>query len=118
MKRKMFHAKIHRARVTDADLDYEGSVTIGSNLLESSGIRPFERVQVVNVDNGERLETYVIEGEENEICLNGAAARRCRIGDKVIVIAYGVYEDGEDMEPRVVHVNKDNEVVSVDVVEF
>ncbi|MFB6284606.1 MAG: aspartate 1-decarboxylase [Halobacteria archaeon] len=116
MKREMFHAKIHRARVTDADLDYEGSVTIGSNLLEASGITRFERVQVVNVDNGERLETYVIEGDDGEVCLNGAAARRCRMGDDVIIIAYGVYEEGEDVEPTVVHVDKDNEVVSTEVV--
>jgi aspartate 1-decarboxylase len=83
-------AKIHRATVTDADLNYEGSITIDKALLKATTIEPYERVQIVNCNNGERLETYVIEGEEGSgiICLNGAAARKCQKGDTVIIICY------------------------------
>ncbi|MDY6779249.1 MAG: aspartate 1-decarboxylase [Halobacteria archaeon] len=114
MRKEKFHAKIHRATVTGADLDYEGSVTVGKNLLEASGIDEYERVQIVNVSNGERLETYVIEGGDGEVRLNGAAARLCEVGDTVIVIAYATYDEDEVPDPTVVHVDEGNEVVSVD----
>lgn len=107
-------SKIHRARITGSDLDYEGSVTVGPELLEAAGISEYERVQIVNVDNGERLETYTIEGEEGELCLNGAAARLGEVGDKVILISYGLFEDGEAPDPTVVYVDDGNEVVEVD----
>ncbi len=114
MKREMFHAKLHRARVTGADLDYEGSVTVGPELLETAGIKEHERVQIVNVSNGERLETYTIEGDEGELCLNGAAARLAEVGDTVILIAYATYDDDEEPDPTVVHLDEDNNVRSVE----
>jgi aspartate 1-decarboxylase len=112
MRRTMMHSKIHRATVTDAHLDYVGSITIDSDLLEASGIVQHEKVQVVNINNGQRFETYVIEGRAGSgtIQLNGAAARLAHVGDKVIVIAYAEVEDAElgDFAPRVVHVDQDN----------
>jgi aspartate 1-decarboxylase len=114
MKREMFHAKLHRATVTGADLDYEGSVTVGPELLETAGIKEHERVQIVNVSNGERLETYTIEGEEGELCLNGAAARLAEVGDTVIVIAYATYDEGDEPDPTVVHLDDENNVTSVE----
>jgi aspartate 1-decarboxylase len=84
----MFKSKIHRATVTDANLDYEGSVTIDRELMREADILPYEQVHVVNVTNGERLVTYAIEGEAGEICLNGAAAHRGSRGDIVIIISY------------------------------
>ena len=88
----MFHGKIHRATVTEANLEYMGSITIDSTLMKLAGILPGERVQIVDNNNGARLETYVIEGEPDSgvICLNGAAARKVTVGDKVIIIAYAM----------------------------
>ena len=88
----MFHGKIHRATVTEANLEYMGSITIDKDLIEMAGILPGERVQIVDNNNGNRLETYVIEGERGSgvICLNGAAARKVSVGDKVIIIAYEI----------------------------
>jgi aspartate 1-decarboxylase len=86
-KEKMY-AKIHRAVVTGANLNYEGSITIGKTLLTASTLKPFDRVQVLNITTGKRIETYVIEGEESEICLNGAAAHFFKEGDLVIIIGY------------------------------
>lgn len=90
MLRTFLHAKIHSARVTDAQLNYRGSITIDQNLLDASGILPFEMVQVVNINTGDRFETYVIAGAPGSgtICLNGAAARLVQPGDKVIIMAY------------------------------
>lgn len=106
------HSKIHRATVTAANLDYVGSITIDADLLAASGIREHEKVQVVNINNGNRFETYTIEGPPGSgtIQLNGAAARLVQIGDKVIVIAYGDFEESEleGFAPRVVHVDQDN----------
>ncbi|MFB6181148.1 MAG: aspartate 1-decarboxylase [Candidatus Nanohalobium sp.] len=107
----VLHSKIHRAKVTETEKDYNGSITIGKNLLEASKIEEHEKVQVVNVDNGERLETYVIEGEKGEICLNGAAARKACKEDEVIIICYRTVDEDSRPEPRIVHVNSDNEVV-------
>lgn len=105
-------AKIHRARVTATSLDYEGSLTVDSELLELAKIVPYEKVQVVNLNNGARLETYVIQGTggKGEICLNGPAARLGEVGDLVIIIAYGVFEPGEaqGFVPRVVTVDEHN----------
>lgn len=114
MIRKMCKSKIHRATVTDANLHYVGSITIDSQLLEAADILPYEMVQVVNINNGERFETYAIEGEAGSgtICLNGAAARLAVPGDLVIVIAYGLYTEAElkDWEPKVVHVDAENKI--------
>jgi aspartate 1-decarboxylase len=103
-------AKIHRARITDANLDYEGSISIGKDLLRASTIRVYEKVQVVNLNNGTRFETYVIEGEEGEICLNGPAARLGQVGDLVILIAYGQVdiEDSGTIQPVIIAVDSDN----------
>lgn len=115
--RTMLHSKIHRATVTGADLHYVGSVTIDANLLEASGIAPFERVQVVDVDNGQRFETYAIVGESGSgtIQLNGAAARLVSVGDRVIIMAYAQVAEPlpEDWQPRVVFVDERNALVEV-----
>ncbi|MBN2140273.1 MAG: aspartate 1-decarboxylase [Desulfovibrionaceae bacterium] len=105
-------AKIHRATVTGAVLDYEGSLTIDRRLMDRAGILPFERVEVYNLDNGERLATYAIPGGPGEMCLNGAAAHKGRVGDKVIVATY-VWLDQDEaagFRPRVLIVDKDNAV--------
>ena len=112
----MMKSKIHRATVTDANLNYQGSITIAADLMEAAGLRPYEQVHVVDIDNGNRLVTYVIEGASSsgEICLNGAAARLIQPGDKVIVISYGVYEDDDDLDgfqPLVVFVDPENRPV-------
>lgn len=110
----MFKGKIHRATVTEANLNYVGSVTIDSTLLEASGILPGERVQIVNNNNGARLETYVIKGEADSgvICLNGAAARLVQPGDNVIIIAYAWLdqEEAKTFEPKVVFVDENNRI--------
>lgn len=111
----MLKGKIHRATVTQADLNYVGSITIDQSLLEASGIYEYEMVQVVDVDNGNRFETYTIAGEKNSgiICLNGAAARKVQVGDKIIIMAYAMMSEEEVKEhkPNVVFVNDDNKIV-------
>ena len=113
----MFHGKIHRATVTEANLEYMGSITIDSTLMKLAGILPGERVQIVDNNNGARLETYVIEGEPDSgvICLNGAAARKVTVGDKVIIIAYAMMtpEEAQACVPRVVMVDDDNRPLKV-----
>lgn len=110
----MFKAKLHRLRVTEADLYYEGSITIDKELLDEAGILPYEKVQVVNVNNGARLETYTIPGEPGErtVCLNGPAARLAARGDEVIVISYAELspEEAEVFQPRVCLVDENNDV--------
>ena len=111
----MFHGKIHRAVVTQARLDYMGSITIDEDLLDAAGILPGEKVQIVNNNNGERLETYTIAGERGSgvICLNGAAARKAQVGDVVIIIAYGLMDakEAKQNEPKVVMVDEHNRIV-------
>ena len=113
MHRRMMKSKIHRARVTDANLNYVGSVSIDRELMELADIYPFEQVAVLDLDNGARFETYAIEGGPGEICLNGAAARLVAPGDKVILISYGDYseEELEHYVPRIVHVDAHNQVI-------
>ena len=115
MRRTMCKSKVHRAVLTGADLHYEGSLTLDLALMQAADILPFEKVQVVNVNNGSRLETYVIEGERNSgtIQLNGAAARLGAAGDHVIIISYADYEEGEleNFEPRLVFVDETNRIV-------
>ncbi|MBQ6119780.1 MAG: aspartate 1-decarboxylase [Clostridia bacterium] len=112
----MFHGKIHRAVVTQARLDYMGSITIDEDLLDAAGILPGEKVQIVNNNNGERLETYTIAGERGSgvICLNGAAARKAQVGDVVIIIAYGLMDakEAKENEPKVVMVDEHNRIVA------
>ena len=115
--RTMLKSKIHRAHVTGANIDYEGSITIDKKLLAEADILPNEQVQVVNINNGARFETYAIEGREGsgEICLNGAAARLAAIGDVVIILTYCSVTDEEarEMKPRIVHVDSLNHSVKV-----
>jgi len=117
MKRIMFKSKIHRARVTGAELNYEGSITIDSELLKLADILPYEKVDIYNVTNGERFSTYVIPGEpgSGEICLNGAAARRVQKGDTVIIVSYCELSDEEAKKhsPIVVLVDEENRPVKV-----
>jgi aspartate 1-decarboxylase len=109
----MLKSKIHRATVTGADLHYIGSISIDPELLARADIREHEQVAVLDIDNGARFETYAIEGEPGEVCLNGAAARLVSPGDRIIVITYADYEDAEldDYEPTVVHVDTANRAV-------
>ncbi len=113
----MLKGKIHRAVVTQAELNYVGSVTIDEQLMEAAGIQEYERVQIVDVENGNRLETYVITGERDSgvICLNGAAARLVQPGDKVIIMAYALMmpDEARNFHPRVVFVDSRNHVVRV-----
>ncbi|WP_373095223.1 aspartate 1-decarboxylase [Collinsella bouchesdurhonensis] len=110
----MLKGKIHRATVKQAEVDYIGSITIDSELMEAAGILEYEKVQVADVNNGKRLETYVIAGEPGSgmICLNGAAAHYVEVGDKVIIMCYAQVDEREaaQMKPRVVFVDDDNKV--------
>ncbi|HLB12706.1 MAG TPA: aspartate 1-decarboxylase [Dehalococcoidia bacterium] len=112
----MLKSKIHRARVTEANINYEGSITIDKDLTEAADILPYEKVHVLDIDNGARLETYAIEGERGSgvICINGAAARLVYKGDKVIILTYETVTEQEarSMEPRLVYVNENNVMVS------
>ncbi|NLM34446.1 MAG: aspartate 1-decarboxylase [Clostridiales bacterium] len=113
----MLKSKIHRATVTQADLNYVGSITIDRLLLEASGILEYEKVAIVNINNGERFETYALEGEAGSgiICLNGAAARCAQKGDKIIIMAYCQMDAQEAAghKPKVVFVNEDNSIAQV-----
>jgi aspartate 1-decarboxylase len=114
----MLKSKVHRATVTGSDLNYVGSITMDPELLEAADIREHEQVHVLDIDNGARFETYTIAGApgSGEITINGAAARLVHTGDKVIVVSYAEYDEAEldSYEPRVVHVDTDNRIVTVD----
>lgn len=115
MEITLLKAKIHRAVVTQADLNYVGSVTIDTELLRESGIMEYEKVQIVDINNGNRFETYTIAGEEGSgiICLNGAAAKCVSVGDKVIIMAYANMQPDEarDHKPVVLFVDENNKIV-------
>ncbi|RJL22560.1 aspartate 1-decarboxylase [Bailinhaonella thermotolerans] len=115
MQRTMLKSKIHRATVTQADLHYVGSVTIDQDLLDAADLLPGELVHIVDIDNGARLETYVIAGERGTgvIGINGAAARLVHTGDLVIIISYAAMDEREarEFEPRIVHVDRSNRIV-------
>lgn len=110
----MLKGKIHRATVVQAELNYVGSITVDPALMEAAGIPEYEKVQIVDVENGSRFETYTIAGEENSgmICLNGAAARQVQVGDHIIIMAYCEMtpEEAKSHRPKVVFVNDDNKV--------
>lgn len=112
MKLTMFKSKLHQMKVTEANLHYEGSITIDEDLLDQAGILPYEKVQVLNITNGSRLETYTIPGERSSrvCCLNGAAARLTQVGDRIIVIAYAEMtpEEAKNHKPKVVIVDENN----------
>ena len=115
MEITMLKSKIHRATVTEADIDYVGSITIDSNLLDEAGILEYEKVQIVDVNNGARFETYTIKGEPNSgiICLNGAAALCSNVGDKVIIMAYANLnqEEAINHKPSVLFVDENNKII-------
>lgn len=117
MEITMLKSKIHRAQVTQSELDYVGSITIDTELLDASGILEYEKVQVVNINNGIRLETYAIAGKSGSgvICLNGAAARCASVGDKVIIMAYCNLPPGEAKThtPKVVFVDDNNKITKI-----
>lgn len=117
MQLEMLKGKIHRATVVQAELDYVGSITVDEELLEASGILEYEKVQVVDINNGNRLETYTIAGERGSgmICLNGAAARCVSTGDKVIIMAYASMtpEEAKLSRPKVVFVDDDNKIARI-----
>ena len=114
MQRHMLKSKIHRATITDADLNYEGSLTIDKELLSAVDLHPYERVMVYNINNGERFDTYAIEGEPGSgvIGLNGAAARKGLIGDQIIIVSYAFFSEDElsDYSPKIVLLNKSNKI--------
>src|SRR5690606_19334450 len=114
---EMLYSKIHRATVTDANLNYVGSITIDEELMQASHLRVGQKVEIVNVNNGERFATYVIKGKagSKDMCLNGAAARKVEIRDKIIVIAYATYEESEleNYKPTVVLVDEKNNITCV-----
>ena len=114
MLRTMYKSKIHGAKVTDARLDYMGSITIDQELMEAADIYPHERVQVLNSSNGSRLETYVIEGKAGTgvMCMNGPAARWAQVGDTVMVVSYCILSDEEARRyiPRIIFVDKKNKI--------
>jgi aspartate 1-decarboxylase len=117
MLRTMMKAKIHRATVTDANLDYQGSITIDEALLDKTGIIPYEQVDIYNITNGERFTTYAIKGPRDSgvICINGAAAHKANRGDLVIIVSYGTFQEDElqGFEPKVAFVDRDNRMKSL-----
>jgi aspartate 1-decarboxylase len=117
MQRIMMKSKIHRAIVTEANLYYEGSITIDKDLMDAADLNEYEQVTIVNINNGERLETYVISGERGSgtICINGAAARKAAVGDEVIIISYAIVEEAKlpEYKPTIILVDKDNRIKSL-----
>jgi aspartate 1-decarboxylase len=113
----MMKSKIHRATVTDADLNYVGSITLDVDLMKLADIREMEQVHVLDIDNGNRLVTYAIAGKPGDVCLNGAAARLVSPGDKVIILTYADYDESElnDYIPHIIHVDKANRPVPAEI---
>ena len=115
MQLTLLKCKIHRATVTDADLNYQGSVSIDPALVDAAGLREFERVEILNCNNGNRFATYVIFGKKGEVCLNGAAARLVHRGDIVIIVAYANMDEAEAAKhkPRLVFVDEKNAITEI-----
>jgi aspartate 1-decarboxylase len=115
MRRVLCKSKIHRATITQAELFYEGSLTLDLILMEAANMLPYEKVQIVNINNGQRLETYLIPGKRNSgiVCLNGPAARHGEVGDEVIIITYGSFDEEEikKFKPIKVFVDKKNKII-------
>ena len=122
MRRRMMKSKIHRATVTDANLNYVGSITIDTDLMEAADLLEWEQVAIVDIDNGNRFETYVIPGAAGSgaMCLNGAAARLVHPGDRIIVISYGDYDQAEleGFEPAIVHVDRANRAITEELAQI
>ena len=114
MLQTMLKAKIHRATITDANLNYEGSMAVDKNLLDAAGLLPFERIKIYNINNGERFDTYLIEGKAGSgiISLNGAAARKGVVGDLIIIVSYAMYtpEELKSYSPKIIVLNPDNTI--------
>lgn len=114
MLREFLDSKIHRATVTDANLEYVGSITIDETLMNAAGMREWQKVEILDINNGERFQTYIIKGEPNSgvICLNGAAARKVQKGDKVIIVTYVTLNETEMLnhKPKIVIVNDNNRI--------
>lgn len=112
MQIELLKSKIHRVKITEADINYVGSITIDEDILDAANMIANEKVSVVNVNNGERLETYIIKGERGSgvICMNGPAARKCQVNDVVIIISYCAmeFEEAKKFEPTIVHPNENN----------
>ncbi len=110
------YSKIHRARVTDANLDYVGSITIDEELMKAAKIQEWQKVEILDVNNGERFQTYAIKGKygARQICLNGAAARKVQVNDKIIIVSYAqmTLEEKENFEPTIVIVDENNNIVA------
>ena len=117
MLNEFLYGKIHRATVTEANLDYVGSITIDKTLLDASGIKKNQKVEILNINNGERFSTYVIEGAKDSgvICLNGAAARKALVGDKIIIVAYALLNEQEQKTfiPKIAHVDEKNRLTKI-----
>ena len=115
MQIEVLKSKLHRATVTQTILDYEGSISIDTNLVKEAGMHLWEKVEIFNINNGARLATYIIPGKKGEFCLNGAAARLAQPGDKIIVVSYTWIDeqDADSWKPRVVLLNEDNSVKQV-----
>lgn len=117
MRIEMLYSKIHRATVTDANLNYVGSITIDEELMDAAKLRVGQKVEILNINNGERFSTYVIKGERGrrDICLNGAAARKVHPGDKIIIVAYAAFDEAEieKYEPLVVLVDENNNITHI-----
>ena len=123
MRRRMMKSKIHRATVTDANLNYVGSITIDTDLMAAADLLEWEQVAIVDIDNGNRFETYVIPGAAGSgaMCLNGAAARLVHPGDRIIVISYADYDQSElegGFEPSVVHVDRANRIITEELAQL
>ncbi len=112
---EFLYSKIHRATVTDANLNYVGSITIDKNIIKKANISEGQKVDILNINNGERFQTYVIAGEagKKDFCLNGAAARKAQIGDKIIICAYALMtpEEAQSFKPSVVQIDEDNNII-------
>ena len=117
MLNEFLYAKIHRATVTEACLDYVGSITIDKTLLDSVGLKENQKVEILNVNNGERFSTYIIEGKADSgiICLNGAAARKVQVKDKIIIVAYALLNQDEQktFKPKIAHVDENNKLINI-----
>ncbi|MBR1753623.1 aspartate 1-decarboxylase [bacterium] len=115
MQKEFLFSKIHRATVTDANLEYVGSITIDEYLLERANLKEWQKVEILDVNNGERFQTYIMKGEAHSgvICLNGAAARKVQKGDKVIIVAYAMLDENEEKvhKPNIIIVNDKNEII-------
>ncbi len=117
MLRQLLKSKIHRATVTESELEYEGSITIDEELIEAAGMHPYEQVMISNLNNGERLVTYVLAGPRGSgtICLNGPTARKGAVGDKVIIFCYAQYDEAEmkAYQPKIIKVDTKNQILSI-----